>query len=228
MRQGQPNNNNKRMRGRNNNRKGPNPLTRSFESNGPDVKIRGTALHVAEKYLQLARDAQSSGDRVAGENYLQHAEHYFRIVAAAQAQLPQPQQTFRSDDDEGDDEDDRANGYGDGERLPHQQQAAQPGYGLSDPQPYLNGGNGQGPQGGPQGHQPGADGGQQGDEQRFDGQGGQHRDNRDNRDHGGFRGRRRRPFRGDRFVGNDQREQGGGDSNPGGNQPGPSAGPVED
>jgi hypothetical protein len=227
MRQGQQNNN-KRMRGRN--RKGPNPLTRSFESNGPDVKIRGTALHIAEKYLQLARDAQSSGDRVAGENYLQHAEHYFRIVAAAQALLPQAQQTFRNDDDEGDDDDDRANGYGDGERLPHQQQAAQPGYGLSDPQPYLNGGNGQGPQGGPQqGHQPGVDGGQ-GDEPRFDNQGGQHREHRDNRDHGGFRGRRRRPYRGDRFGGggNDQREQSGGDNNHGGNQPSPGTGPVED
>jgi hypothetical protein len=48
-----------------------------YESNGPDVKIRGTASHVAEKYLQLARDAQSSGDPVAAENYYQHAEHYF-------------------------------------------------------------------------------------------------------------------------------------------------------
>ncbi len=226
MRQGQQNNN-KRMRGRN--RKGPNPLTRSFESNGPDVKIRGTALHVAEKYLQLARDAQSSGDRVAGENYLQHAEHYFRIVAAAQAQLPQAQQNFRNDDEDGDDDDDRNTGYGEGERLPHQ--TAQPGYGFSDPQPqpYLNGGNGQGPQAGPQGgQQPGFEGGGQGgDEPRFDNQGGQHRDNRD---HGGFRGRRRRPFRGDRFAGggNDQREQGGGDHNYGGNQPSPSAGPVED
>jgi len=67
-------------------RKGPNPLTRSFESNGPDVKIRGTAQHVAEKYLQLARDAQSSGDIVLAENLLQHAEHYFRLIAAAQQQ----------------------------------------------------------------------------------------------------------------------------------------------
>src|SRR6195952_1824562 len=82
MRPGQ----NKRMRGRNPNRKGPNPLTRSYESNGPDVKIRGTAHHVAEKYLQLARDAQSSGDPVMAESYLQHAEHYFRLVAAAQPQ----------------------------------------------------------------------------------------------------------------------------------------------
>ncbi len=80
MRPGQ----NKRMRGRPNNRKGPNPLTRSYESNGPDVKIRGTAHHIGEKYLQLARDAQSAGDPVMAESYLQHAEHYFRLIAAAQ------------------------------------------------------------------------------------------------------------------------------------------------
>lgn len=90
MRPGQQN---RRSRGRNNNsnnnRKGPNPLSRNYESNGPDVKIRGSAAHVAEKYTTLARDAQSSGDRVMGENYLQHAEHYNRIVAAAQAQQAQ-------------------------------------------------------------------------------------------------------------------------------------------
>src|SRR6202167_6751383 len=88
MRPGQ----NKRMRGRpTNNRRGPNPLTRSYESNGPDVKIRGNAHHVAEKYLQLARDAHTSGDPVAAENYLQHAEHYYRLIAAAQAaQLAAP------------------------------------------------------------------------------------------------------------------------------------------
>ena len=85
-----PGQNKQRMRGRNNNsnpnsgRKGPNPLTRSFESNGPDVKIRGTAQHIGEKYLQLARDAQTSGDPVSAENYLQHAEHYFRLISAAQ------------------------------------------------------------------------------------------------------------------------------------------------
>jgi len=105
MRQGQ----NKRMRGRN--RKGPNPLTRSFESNGPDVKIRGTALHIAEKYGQLARDAHSSGDRVAAENYYQHAEHYYRIIAAAQAQMPFPQQqVFRNDD--GAEEEGEEHGFG--------------------------------------------------------------------------------------------------------------------
>jgi hypothetical protein len=77
-------NNKNRQRGRNGGRKHVNPLSRNFESNGPDVKVRGNAAHVAEKYLQLARDAQSSGDSVMAENYLQHAEHYFRIVSSAQ------------------------------------------------------------------------------------------------------------------------------------------------
>lgn len=102
MRPGQQN---KRGRGRGNNgngggnnnfnRKGSNPLTRTFDSSGPDVKIRGTAQHIAEKYAALARDAQSSGDRVMAENYLQHAEHYNRIIAAAQAQM---QERFQRDD----------------------------------------------------------------------------------------------------------------------------------
>ncbi len=55
---------------------------RSLESNGPDVKIRGTAAQIYEKYAQYARDAQSGGDRVKYENYLQHAEHYYRVMAA--------------------------------------------------------------------------------------------------------------------------------------------------
>ena len=76
MRQSQ---HNKRTRGRG--RKPGNPGSRVYESNGPDVKVRGNASHVAEKYVNLARDATVSGDPVAAENYLQHAEHYFRIVA---------------------------------------------------------------------------------------------------------------------------------------------------
>jgi hypothetical protein len=84
MRQGQQNN--RRGRGRSG-RKPQNPLARSYESNGPDVKIRGTAAHIAEKYLSLARDALSSGDLVSAESYFQHAEHYNRIIMAAQTQL---------------------------------------------------------------------------------------------------------------------------------------------
>ena len=51
-----------------------------FDSNGPDVRIRGTAHQVTEKYLALANDAMSSGDRTLAENYFQHAEHYQRII----------------------------------------------------------------------------------------------------------------------------------------------------
>jgi len=69
---------------------GYNP-NRTFDSFGLEIKIRGSAAHVYEKYLQLARDANSSGDRVMAENYLQHAEHYYRIMAAAAAQQAQYQ-----------------------------------------------------------------------------------------------------------------------------------------
>ncbi|PVE26091.1 DUF4167 domain-containing protein [Microvirga sp. KLBC 81] len=93
-----------RGRNRNNGNKGPNPLTKSYESNGPDVKIRGTAQHIAEKYSQLARDAQASGDPVAAENYFQHAEHYYRIIAAAQEQLREQYGYQQRFDDEGDEE----------------------------------------------------------------------------------------------------------------------------
>ncbi|MDX3929839.1 MAG: DUF4167 domain-containing protein [Shinella sp.] len=89
------NNNNSNNNNNNNHRKGGNPLTRTYDSSGPDVKIRGTAQHIAEKYSALARDAQSSGDRVIAENYLQHAEHYNRIIAAAQAQM---QDRFQRDE----------------------------------------------------------------------------------------------------------------------------------
>jgi hypothetical protein len=62
---------------------------RAFDSNGPDnVKVRGAAQHIYEKYQQLARDASAAGDRVLGENYLQHAEHYFRVLRAMQPQRP--------------------------------------------------------------------------------------------------------------------------------------------
>jgi len=63
---------------------------RNFDSNGPDVKIRGTASQIFDRYCQLARDANAVGDRIAAENYLQHAEHYFRtILANGLAQQPQ-------------------------------------------------------------------------------------------------------------------------------------------
>ena len=72
----------KRSRGRG--RRQQNPVNRSYDSNGPDVRVRGTASQVFEKYQALARDATSSGDRVMAENYQQHAEHYFRILQSVQ------------------------------------------------------------------------------------------------------------------------------------------------
>ena len=129
------------MRGRNNNnnnnsnRKGPNPLTRSYESNGPDVKIRGSAQQIAEKYATLARDAMSSGDRVMAENYLQHAEHYNRIIAAAQAQMPI--QNVQNRDDYEEDMDEEGMEFG-------SQPNAQDGNGAAQdvgagPQPVIDG-----------------------------------------------------------------------------------------
>src|SRR5437879_183018 len=132
MRNGQ---NNKRMRNRNNNnnnnnRRGQNPMTRVFESNGPDIKIRGTASHVAEKYVQLARDARSSGDPVAAENYYQHAEHYFRLIAAAQEQFrqnqPQPRTENEMPTEDGDDESESFSNFG-----------AEPGFVPVQQQPFV-------------------------------------------------------------------------------------------
>ena len=60
---------------------GYNPHGKFYESNGPDVKVRGTASNIAEKYQQLAREAHTSGDLVAAEAYQQYAEHYYRLVA---------------------------------------------------------------------------------------------------------------------------------------------------
>lgn len=144
MRNGQ---NKHRMRGRNRGGgggggggKGHNPLTRVYESNGPDVKIRGTANHVAEKYIQLARDATASGDPVAAENYYQHAEHYFRLIAAAQEQFrqnqpyqPRPEGGEARSDENFDDGDDGQPAYGNTEpHSPREQQQ----YQQRDQQPY--------------------------------------------------------------------------------------------
>ncbi len=54
-------------------------LNQTFDSNGPDVRVRGTAQQIFERYVTLAREASTSGDRIAAENFYQHAEHYFRI-----------------------------------------------------------------------------------------------------------------------------------------------------
>tara|TARA_R110002124_G_scaffold64985_2_gene177473 strand:+ start:280305 stop:280742 length:438 start_codon:yes stop_codon:yes gene_type:complete len=66
--------------GRRNNGNNPNNKGRVFDSNGPDVRIRGTAVQIVEKYTTLARDAHAAGDTIATETFFQHAEHYQRIV----------------------------------------------------------------------------------------------------------------------------------------------------
>jgi hypothetical protein len=126
----------KRSRGRG--RRPQNNHNRSFDSTGPDVKIRGTAAHVYEKYLQLARDASSSGDRVMAENYLQHAEHYYRILMATQAHQQQQQQQFgggvQQPHQNGGGGEQRQNGGGDQYHHHHQQhaQSSAPSFSLAD------------------------------------------------------------------------------------------------
>jgi len=100
--------------GHNNQRKTQNPLSRTYHSNGPDGKVSGTPQSIADKYLSLARDALSSGDPVLAENYLQHAEHYNRIILAHREQVaheeghggPRQQQQFDQGGEFGEDETD--------------------------------------------------------------------------------------------------------------------------
>src|SRR5438094_3303344 len=127
MRPGQKN----RSRGRNggggggmmpHHNRGPRPPHRSqtFESNGPSVKIRGNAYQVFERYIAMAREAQTSGDRVAAENLYQHAEHYFRIMNAQGEgqQHGQPRPTTPADLEMGGGDgqsDGQSDGQGDGQ-----------------------------------------------------------------------------------------------------------------
>lgn len=72
--------NSRRSRSRSGGKRHSGGKNQNFESNGPEVKVRGSAQQVQEKYLALARDATSTGDRVAAEGYFQYAEHYYRIL----------------------------------------------------------------------------------------------------------------------------------------------------
>jgi Domain of unknown function (DUF4167) len=114
---------------------------RAFDSTGPDVKIRGTASHVYEKYLQLARDAGSAGDRVMQENYLQHAEHYYRILMAQGAQMAQ-QQPYAAQGQPNGNAVVNGNGNSNGEVRPVQGNGNGEGYQAQPPQPVMAGGSG--------------------------------------------------------------------------------------
>ncbi len=197
MRQGQQNrrgrgrNNNNNNNNQNQNRKGQNPLTRSFESNGPDMKIRGTPAHIAEKYIAMARDAHSSGDPVLAENYLQHAEHYNRIILAYREQQisqgggdmsglarPRPAQLIDNTDGEDIDEDENGGVAGDPGEMP------QPHVAGLEPQPSSQ----------PQQHQP-----REFRAERFD--------NRPQRDRHEHQGQRQHHDRNDRNDRNDRRDR---------------------
>jgi hypothetical protein len=107
MKHGQ--NNNRRQRSRGNPRRYPNQKGGSFESNGPEAKVRGTAQQVLEKYQALARDAYSAGDRILAEGYLQHAEHYYRILNSENEQSgrdPNRNRQFHGNRDEDMNQDD--------------------------------------------------------------------------------------------------------------------------
>jgi len=129
MRQGS--NTGRRPRGRTNRKQhgggggggGGQSRTHTFDSNGPDGRVRGNARQVYEKYLSLARDAYSAGDRIAAEAYFQHAEHYFRILSDTTDPTPrrpqeerQPPAYSHDDGDYGDDDDQPVNGHGGGDR----------------------------------------------------------------------------------------------------------------
>ena len=102
IRQGANHSRRPRGRGGNNGRKQPAMLKhQTFDSNGPEVRVRGNAHQIFEKYISLARDATSNGDRINAESYFQHAEHYFRMISSEpnNSELnnnePNNQSTFR-------------------------------------------------------------------------------------------------------------------------------------
>ena len=87
MRSSKPRPRSKNNRNNNHNRSVANVMNRVFDSSGPEGKVRGTPQQIIEKYQQLTRDCQLSGDRVAAENFQQHAEHYMRLQAEAQREI---------------------------------------------------------------------------------------------------------------------------------------------
>jgi hypothetical protein len=143
MRPGQ----NKRGRGRNHNpnnmggqhnnngggNRGPRPPHRmqTFDSNGPSVKIRGNAYQVFERYIALAREASSSGDRIAAENLYQHAEHYYRIMQANGEHMAPRPMTPADTEMNGVEGEGEFNGSGQPQSQPGQPQAA------GQPQPMV-------------------------------------------------------------------------------------------
>jgi hypothetical protein len=198
---------------------------RTLESTGPDMKVRGSASHIYEKYMQLSRDAASAGDRVLAESYMQHAEHYFRLLRAMQpAVMPQFEQRFQDYDfdeeggaegEEGGEGGEAAEAEAGGEQ-PYGQRPQQQGERRQDnrqdrPPRQFRDGQQQG--GGQGGQRPEGEFG--GDEMNAEG------------GEGGFRNNRRRRNRGRYRPDGERGPDGGGERGPrpeGGGQEGPSEG----
>lgn len=190
----------------------------TFDSNGPGVRLRGTAHQIYEKYLTLGRDATASGDRIMSENYFQHADHYYRHILANQGPLEEFRE--RAEGAEGEIEAE-ASGYAQGEQPAAEGQQPQPAYGSTVPQ--SQGFNGGGPSQGtslPGGNQPRGEGPREGrsddrrgDERRGDDRGEGQQSGQGQ--HGNFRRDRfNRRFRNRDDRGRDDRpyqDQGGGE-----------------
>ena len=125
---------NKSGGGHNQRRSVGNIINRVFESAGPEGKVRGTPQQIIEKYQALARDAQVSGDRVAAESFLQHSEHYSRMLGEAQRQMAEQ----REGQERGDGQQQR----GDGQPRPDGQQGDRQGADAQQGQPRRDGGRG--------------------------------------------------------------------------------------
>ncbi|QGX98243.1 DUF4167 domain-containing protein [Roseovarius faecimaris] len=124
-----------RNKNRNNSRPSGNIINRVFDSSGPEGKVRGTPSQIIEKYNQLARDAQLAGDRVATENFQQHAEHYLRLLGEAQREQEAKREEQERQNRERQAERDR-------ERAQRQERESNGGGDLADaPQPDVVGGD---------------------------------------------------------------------------------------
>jgi hypothetical protein len=190
----------------------------TFDSNGPSVRLRGTAHQIYEKYLTLGRDSAASGDRIMSENYFQHADHYYRHILANQGPLEEFRERAEGQDGELEAE---TSGFGQGEQPQPGEGQSEPAYASTVPQPQ--GYNGGGPSQGtslPGGNQPRHEGQREGrlddrrgDERRGDergeGQGQHHGNFRRDRFNRRFRNRDDRPYQdqggGDRREGRDER-----------------------
>ncbi|MBU2982773.1 DUF4167 domain-containing protein [Lentibacter algarum] len=128
----------------NNNRSGVNVVNRVFDSSGPEGKVRGTPQQIIEKYNQLARDAQLAGDRVATENFQQHAEHYLRLLAEAmrEQEAKREQQEAQNRDRQAERDRERNERIERQERESNSGQAQQPTDPASAPQPDVAGDSG--------------------------------------------------------------------------------------